>query len=270
MAPPTSNMVNPILPTVTRNLSNLELSKTLDAEDNEFQLFYFNVNVHGTTPRALLAYADAKWSNIYPGDWSHDKPLTKFGCLPMMYEISADGKVVIEHAEAMAIDLRLARKFNLMGDNSFEEAQILGFYSNTRALVQSHQETYLCRSKDRAEKLENFIETQLKQWIRTHEKALVQNGGNGYYVSNRVTLAEIRTAVAMDMLLNELCTFRGFEGFQKLISPELTPNLWKVRENVLQKKSYKDWIKSDLFQEFTTETTAYYDGEHEALSKAQE
>ncbi|KAF9932932.1 hypothetical protein BGZ75_001575 [Mortierella antarctica] len=262
-------MVNPILPTVTRNLSNLELSTALDAKDNEFQLYYFKLNIYATTPRALLAYADAKWSNIYPGDWTnYDKPLTKFGTLPMMFEISADGKVVIEHAEAIAIELRLARKFNLLGDSSFEEAQILGFYSNSRALTQSHQDAYLCQGQDRAEKLENFIETQLKQWIRTHEKALVQNGSNGYYVSNRVTLAEIRTATAIEQLLNELCAFRGFEEVQKLITPELTPNLWKVRENVLQKRSYRDWIQSELFQEITTETTAYYDGEYEILSKA--
>ena len=62
-----ANMVHPILPTVTKNLSNLELSKTVDAKDNEYQFYYFKVNVYGTTPRALLAYADAKWSNIYPG-----------------------------------------------------------------------------------------------------------------------------------------------------------------------------------------------------------
>ncbi|KAF9956246.1 hypothetical protein BGZ70_009991 [Mortierella alpina] len=262
-------MVHPILPTVTKGLSNLELSKALDAKDNEFQVYYFKLHIYGTTPRALLAYADAKWSNIYPGDWSHDKPLTKFGSLPMMYEISADGKVIIEHAEALAIEMRLARKFNLLGDNSFEEAQILGFYSNTRALTQSHTEAYFCHGRDRAEKLESFIETQLKQWIRTHEKALVRNGGNGYYVSDRVTLAEIRTATAMEQLLNELYVFKGFEEVQRLITPELTPNLWKVRENVLQKKSYRDWVQSELFQELTIETTEYYDGEYENLSKAQ-
>ncbi|KAF9285031.1 hypothetical protein BGZ68_004202 [Mortierella alpina] len=261
-------MVSPILPTVTRNLSNQELSKTLDAKDNEYQLYYFQLHIFGTTPRALLAYADAKWSNIYPGEWRHDKPLTKFGSLPMMYEISADGKVVIEHAEAMAIELHLARKFNLLGDSSYEEAQILGFYSNSRSLAVSHQEAYLCKGSERVKQLENFIETQLKQWIRTHEKALVHNGSNGYYVSNRVTLAEIRTATTIEQLLNELCVFKGFEEVQKLITPELTPNLWKVRENVLQKKSYKDWIKSEAFQEITTKTTAYYDGEYETLSKA--
>lgn len=54
------------LPTPTLNLSTLELSKALEAKDNTFQFYYFNVHTHGATGRALLAYADAKWSNIYP------------------------------------------------------------------------------------------------------------------------------------------------------------------------------------------------------------
>jgi len=60
-------MVHPVLPTVTKGLSNQELSKALDAKDNEFQIYYFKLHIYGTTPRALLAYADAKSSNIYPG-----------------------------------------------------------------------------------------------------------------------------------------------------------------------------------------------------------
>lgn len=54
------------LPTPTLNLSTQELSKALEARDNTFQFYYFNVHTHGATGRALLAYADAKWSNIYP------------------------------------------------------------------------------------------------------------------------------------------------------------------------------------------------------------
>src|SRR5690349_3928478 len=62
-----SNMVHPILPVVTKNASSQDISKTLNASDNEFQFYYFKLHTHGATPRALLAYADAKWSNIYPG-----------------------------------------------------------------------------------------------------------------------------------------------------------------------------------------------------------
>ncbi|KAF9567266.1 hypothetical protein EC968_003470, partial [Mortierella alpina] len=75
----------------------------------------------------------------------------------------------------------------------------------------------------------------------------------------------IKTAVAIDQLLNELYEFKGFEGIQKIITPELTPNLWKVRENVLQKKSYKDWVESDVHKELKDGTTELFDHEYSEL-----
>ncbi|KAF9571246.1 hypothetical protein EC968_000789 [Mortierella alpina] len=259
-------MVHPILPTVTKNASSQDISKTLETGDNEFQFYYFKLHTHGATPRALLAYADAKWSNIYPGDWFvHDKPLTKFGTLPILYEVSADGKTVIEHAEAMAIELRLARKFNLLGANAFEESQIMSVYSNTRAVMHRHEDAYFTRNQFRTEERDKFIDTKLSAWISAHEKLLQQNGSTGFYIGNQVTLAEIKTAVAIDQLLNELYEFKGFEGIQKIITPELTPNLWKVRENVLQKKSYKDWIESDVHKELKDGTTELFDHEYSEL-----
>ncbi|KAF9278244.1 hypothetical protein BGZ68_008683, partial [Mortierella alpina] len=88
------------------------------------------------------------------------------------------------------------------------------------------------------------------------------NGSTGFYIGDKVTLAEIKTAVAIDQLLNELYVFKGFEEIKKLITPELTPNLWKVRENVLQKKSYKDWTESEVFQELKDGTTELFDLEY--------
>jgi len=162
---------------------------------------------------------------------------------------------VIEHAEALAIELRLARRFNLLGANAFEESQIMSLFSNTRAIMHRHEDAYFSRSQFRTEERDKFINTKLSQWIATHEKVLKENGSTGFYIGDKVTLAEIKTAVAVDQLLNELYVFKGFEGIKKLITPELTPNLWKVRENVLQKKSYKDWTGSAVFQELKDGTT---------------
>ncbi|KAF9313810.1 hypothetical protein BG006_004063, partial [Podila minutissima] len=123
-----------IAPTPTTNLSSAEISKALDAKDNTFTYYYFKLHTHGATARALLAYAEADWTEVHPSDWFNvEKPLLKFGTLPVLYEHSRDGKVVVEHAEAMGLEIRLARKFGLLGANAFEETQILGFFSNTRA-----------------------------------------------------------------------------------------------------------------------------------------
>ncbi|KAG0200664.1 hypothetical protein BGX28_006321 [Mortierella sp. GBA30] len=259
-------MANTVIPTATKNVSSHDLSKTLDANDNEFKFYYFKLHTHGATPRALLAYADAKWSNLYPVDWyAYDKPLTKFGTLPILFETSADGKTIIEHAEAMAIEIRLARKFNLLGSNSFEETQILGFFSSSRAIMHRQEDAYFSRSQVRDEERDTFIKTKLPAWIASHEKALEQNGSTGYYIGDKITLAEIKTAVAIEQLLNELYVFKGYEGIKELITPELTPNLWKVRENVRAKTSYKAWIESELFQDLIKGTTALFDHEYSEL-----
>ena len=182
-----------------------------------------------------------------------------------MYETSADGKRVIEIAEALSIEVYLARKFNLLGDNLFEETQILGYFSNTRALMHRHEDAYFTRSQFRKEEHDKFVEEKLKQWIRTHERALQENGSNGHYIGNRVSLADIKTAVAVDQLLNKLHVFKGFEDVAKLITEELTPNLLKVRENVLAKKSYSDWIDSAEFKATLNSTQAFFDNEYNEL-----
>lgn len=59
-------MVNPVIPTVSTNIASDELAKVLDTQDNSFEFYYFKLHTHGATPRALLAYGNAKWSTIYP------------------------------------------------------------------------------------------------------------------------------------------------------------------------------------------------------------
>ncbi|KAG0338847.1 hypothetical protein BG000_003300 [Podila horticola] len=254
------------LPTPTLSLSTQELSKALEAKDNTFQFYYFNVHTHGATSRALLAHADAKWSNIYPTSWyKHEKALTKFGSLPLVYEATADGSVVVEHAEAISIEIYLAEKFGLLGTNAFERSQILGFFSSTRATMHRHEDAYFARKPYRAEERSKFLEGTLAIWIRTHEAALKKNGSNGHYLGNETSLADIKTAVALEALLNEQYHFKDFEDIQKLVNPGATPNLWKVREAVQAKKSYADWLASDLYKEIVIGNTNYFDGEYNRL-----
>ncbi|KAF9337803.1 hypothetical protein BG006_002523 [Podila minutissima] len=217
------------LPTPTLNLSTQELSTALEAKDNTFQFYYFNVHTHGATGRALLAYAD------------YEKALTKFGSLPLVYEATADGSVVVEHAEAISIEIYLAEKFVLLSTNAFERSQILGFFSSTRATMHRHEDAYFAR--------------------KPHGK----NGSNGHYLGNETSLADIKTTVALEALLNEQYHFKDFEDIQKLINPDATPNLWKVREAVQTKKSYANRLVSDLYEEIVVGNTKYFDGEYTRL-----
>lgn len=182
-----------------------------------------------------------------------------------MYETTADGSVVVEHAEAISIEIYLAEKFGLLGTNAFERSQILGFFSSTRATMHRQEDAYFARKPHRVEERSKFLEGTLALWICTHEAALKKNGSNGHYLGNETSLADIKTAVALEALLNEQYHFKDFEDIQKLINPDATPNLWKVREAVQAKKSYADWLVSDLYKEIVVGNKKYFDGEYSRL-----
>ncbi|KAF9162361.1 hypothetical protein DFQ26_003603 [Actinomortierella ambigua] len=247
---------------------NNTLSKVVKAKDTSFTVYYFDLHTHGATPRAILAYMDANWKLYSPVDWTNpsspEKSEAIYGTLPLMYEYDPKTGATLEIAEAMNIELYLAQKFNLLGDNDAEAIQIRAAYSNSRALMHRQEDTYFARKPHKAVERERFINEFLKQWIRTHESVLAKNGSNGHYVGNRTSLADIKTAVAIEQLLNELYRFQGGD-YADLINPTATPNLWKVRENVLSKDSYRQWRASEDFAKLKAVTQTLFDAEREQL-----
>lgn len=194
--------------------------------------------------------------------YGHEKALTKCGSLPLLYETTADGSVVVGHAEAISIEIYLAEKFGLLGVNAFEQSQILGFFSSTRAAMHRQEDAYFARNPYRAEE---FLESTLTIWIRTHDAALKKSGSNGHYLGDETTLADIKTAVTLEAFLNEQYHFKDFKDVPKLINPEAAPNLWKVRGAVQAKKSYADWLGSDVYKEIVAGNTRYFVGEYSRL-----
>ncbi|KAG0270023.1 hypothetical protein DFQ27_000987 [Actinomortierella ambigua] len=249
------------------NDTTQKLSEVFNAKDTSFTFYYFNLHTHGATPRALLAYADANWKQHLPTDWFSadraEKQQTIYGTLPLLYEHHGE-TTTLEVAEALNIELYLAEKFNLLGDNVAEAVQIRGAYSNTRALMHRQEDAYFTRKAHQADERQRFIDTFLKQWIHTHEAVLAKNGSNGHYVGTRTSLADIKTAVAIEQLLNELYEFED-GSYADLINPTATPNLWKVRENVLSKDSYRQWRESKTFQEYKAVTQGFFDKERHEL-----
>ncbi|KAG0224228.1 hypothetical protein BGW41_005175 [Actinomortierella wolfii] len=240
-------------------------SEVVKAKDTSFTFHYFDLHTHGATPRALLAYADAKWKSQAPADWyTVEKAQAIYGTLPLLYEHSHDGTKTFEIAEAMNIELYLAEKFDLLGDNAAEAVQIRAAYSNTRALMHRQEDTYFARKPYQEAERQRFIDSYLDQWIRTHEAVLAKNGSNGHYVGNRTSLADIKTAVAIEQLLNELYDFQGGD-YAGRINPTATPNLWKVRENVLKKKSYRKWRESQTFKDLKPSTQQLFDQERSEI-----
>lgn len=90
-------------------------------------------------------------------------------------------------SESIVIDQYLAKKFNLLGNNEYEEWTIKAHYSNIHYLRErSLMKMTWTWSDKRAEALELFLEKTLPDFIASHEFHLRGNGSNGHYVGDRV------------------------------------------------------------------------------------
>lgn len=87
----------------------------------------------------------------------------------------------------MVVEQFLAKKFNLLGDNDYEEQLIKAFHSSSAHLQSNFaQSVTWCPPDAKEENLAKFLTGTLKTFIDTHEKHLADNGDNGHYVGNRV------------------------------------------------------------------------------------
>lgn len=92
-------------------------------------------------------------------------------------------------AESIVVDQFLAKRFNLLGDNEYEEMTIKGLYSNIHYLRERSFMTMTWTYADkRKQALESFLTQKLPRFIEDHEFHLKANGNNGHYVGNRVKL----------------------------------------------------------------------------------
>ncbi|CAO3573942.1 unnamed protein product [Mortierella alpina] len=162
-------------------------------KDLEFEVTYFQISCVGSTPRYLLTYGQANWKNRYPKNFfspdSTEKYEAAFGCLPSLKVKAAEGEGEVLLAEAFNMDLYLAKKFGLLGENEYEEATIRAFYSQIHYL----RERSLMRMtwtfpEKRKEAWETFVKTTLPDFIQKHEQHLERNGSNGHYFSDKVNI----------------------------------------------------------------------------------
>ncbi|KAF9932886.1 hypothetical protein FBU30_007045 [Linnemannia zychae] len=210
--------------------------------DSTFKVKYFKVHAMGGYARAILAASGAKWENEYPNDWANeDKKLTMFGVLPNLFETTASGQV-IEIPESEAIENYLSRKFNLLGDDIFDEIKIRAFCSNITSMS-TFMLTKIGATKDpeaKATYRTQFIESLVPRFVKYHEHHLEANGRNGHYVGNKLSFADVKLAV----LLVYIFSVTG----ETQINKEATPAIWAVWEKVNAIPSYEKWIKSEEYK----------------------
>ncbi|KAG0271056.1 Glutathione S-transferase S1 [Linnemannia exigua] len=242
-----STTIQPRRPFFTANTSE-ENAAVLADPSATYQLMYLDIACVGATAREILAFGKATWSNYVPDskDWNEGKIKAPFKVMPVLTITSpSNGKDAII-AESVPIDHYLARKFALLGSNEWEEMTIKALYNNIHHLRErSLTRVTLTYPEKRREGLNWFMNVALPTFLENHEFHLRANGSNGYYLGDKLSLAEIHLVNTMDHLLTL--------PVGHIIGAELAKSelLSKVRERVEGNPEISTWRASEEWRRFT-------------------
>lgn len=175
----------------------------------------------------------------------------------MLYETTSSG-TVLELAESLAIERYLARKFNLLGSNSWEEHLVNEYYNSTESLNVNFQKVMFTSDLElRQKEAEIFYREFLPRWIQAHERHLSETSQKGYYVGEKISLADIKTTVTMDRILS-LVPEGQQEKVNSILNKETAPGLFKVRETVLAHPLIAAWKKSERHAQIDAGTKGFF------------
>ncbi|KAG0049810.1 hypothetical protein BGZ83_005367 [Gryganskiella cystojenkinii] len=233
-----------------RNVPSSELAEMM-ANPDSFRLLYFPIEGLGQTSRDILSYGEAKWESVFPENWGKQKTETPFGCVPVLY-IVKDGKEAIL-SESTSIESYLASHFHLLGDNPYEEHLIRAFHVSSLSIMVTFGSFVTWNFPEVQEKSLELFKTQfLPNWIRTHERHLIDNGSNGHYLGDKLTLADIKTANVIDHFALQPY------GEQLVALIKAAPALWKVKETVDAHPKLCKWRQSEDFKKLESTTKHLY------------
>ncbi|KAF8929531.1 hypothetical protein EDD21DRAFT_364282 [Dissophora ornata] len=220
-----------------------------------YELHYFPIHALGATTRAILCLAGADLKERVQAFeiWKVEKSLTPFGSLPILTvrdsqnkivdgDEGSEGTVIHTIPEADVIERYLAKQFGFFGSSVEEELRISIFLSQTITI----HNVWVFRvvpalEPVRGSVLKTFLQVSLKNWVQNCEKYLASNGSNGHFVGDKTSLADIKTAVLLDMFL-------AVDGSQECLNATASPELWKLKEMVDTRPEYARYRRSEAFK----------------------
>lgn len=184
--------------------------------DDKYILHYFKVNARGSMARGILSYAKANWEDHYIdfNEWKEKykprKEFCEYGQLPIL---EYKGKF---YAQSMAIELFLAKKFKLLGDNDEEEYEI-------NNLLCSFEDYFgLIHDMTDATKQKTYDKTRqyFKVYEEKHLKHFNEKKGKYYFANDKFTLADVYFGCLVKSILRrvpEINLEKEFPVLDKLI-----------------------------------------------------
>ncbi|KAF9918013.1 Glutathione S-transferase S1 [Lobosporangium transversale] len=242
--------------TITRlsseDKTSSDIAKALsDNRPATYKLEHYSLSGVGAVPRDLLAFGGVEWEDVIVTSWPHSVE-APFGVFPVLHIRTADG-TEFKIAESFVIEHFLAKKFGLLGDNEWEELQIKMFHSSSLYLRERSLTGVTWNYKDKVEEAtERFITKTLPLWIDTHTKHLKDNGSNGHYVGNKLSLADIQTANDIDHFQ---FVYRGDEIIEKI---KKSDEIWRVKERVDTDPRLREWRQSEGYKNHIAASKSIY------------
>ncbi|KAF9165393.1 hypothetical protein DFQ26_000199 [Actinomortierella ambigua] len=212
-----------------------------NSDELKYEFTYWRMSGVGAVTRDLMAIAGIAWEDKHPQDYNE----TPSGMFPILRIQNVENKTFTLF-ESSVIDCLLAKKFDLMGDNEYEELLVRTFYMNSHSVRERYLMRVTWNYKEVMDKgRDKYLETSIPLWCTVQRRQLEANGDNGHLVGSRLTLADIMLANVID----HIATLPEAERALTVIE-ECAPGLFKVKENVDKDPRVAQWRKSDKYKEF--------------------
>ncbi|KAG0237998.1 hypothetical protein BGW41_008263 [Actinomortierella wolfii] len=214
-----------------------------NSDELKYELTYWNLSSVGAVARDLMAIAGIEWEDKHPEVWPQDYRETPSGMFPVLRVKNAENKTFTVF-ESSVIDFLLAKKFDLMGENEYEENLVRIFYMNAHSLRERYLMRVTWNYKEVMEKArDKYIETSIPLWCAVQKRQLDANGNNGHLVGNKLTLADIMVANVID----HIATLPEAERALAVIK-DRAPELFEVKESVAKDPRLAKWRQSEKYK----------------------
>ena len=207
--------------------------------EEKFIFHYFKVNARGCIARALLSHVKANWEDHYINfeEWANkykpNKDFCEYGQLPIL---EYKGKF---YAQSMAIELFLAKKFKLLGDNDDEDYEINNLLCSF--------EDFFPLIHDMKDETKEKTFAKVRQYLKVYEEKYLKNvkanGGKFFFAKGKFTLADAYFGALIFNIvdkLKEINLEKEFPDFNKLMDSY-------KGEDALKEYYEKYYIKDSIF-----------------------
>ncbi|KAL1919549.1 uncharacterized protein VTP21DRAFT_2242 [Calcarisporiella thermophila] len=208
------------------------------SSQNKYEIYYFRNAGLATAARTILEIVNADYKFKFVEDWASEKATTPFGHVPVLYVTKPDGSRY-EIAESQAISRYLGREHGLVGDTNEENGLVdMALDSINELFLSMLRNYFLPKEEDKKEAGKQVLLQDVKNLLPFHEKLIKQRGGNGHYLQNKLTIADIHLFI----LLNGLGKIFDQDAYSTVVSETETPELLKVIESVKKEKGVQRLI----------------------------